>query len=233
MLSNDEIIAAARSRNFDPLAALAVSIQESGAGRNEYGDPTSDPNAGIVGPDGRRYCSLGPFQDNLCAGRGLSRIYRGESVSDLFDDTKSTLAFIDEYERTRWAGGSVGEIAAATQRPADAVGYARSVDALYAQLQASSGAPAAAPTEPSCPFGYHWDAASQSCKSWVPGDIVPAKPPGPMFPAGPSLGIPNPLDGVAGAIESARAGASQLAVAAAVIGIAFVLFYSGTRKVVG
>jgi murein DD-endopeptidase MepM/ murein hydrolase activator NlpD len=106
--------------------------------------------------------------------------------------------------------------------------------------------------DPECPLGYSFDASTNSCKSWVPGGIVPNVPTGGSLPAwsptAPALKpvddairsvLPkNPLDAF-GALSASvdklggdlARGTKQLAVAAVVIGVVIVLGYAGTRQV--
>lgn len=92
--------------------------------------------------------------------------------------------------------------------------------------------------DPECPLGYSFDPATNSCKSWVPGGVVPNVPPGKNLPAwspsAPDIKLPNPLEGVAGAIgkfsEDVARGTKQLAIAGVIIGVVVVLGYAGARQ---
>lgn len=90
--------------------------------------------------------------------------------------------------------------------------------------------------EPQCPLGYTYDPATNSCRSWVPGGIVPNVPVGPNLPAWspPKVSLPNPLDPVGAAVgklgDDLARGTKQIAVAAVIVGVVVVLGFSGVRR---
>lgn len=217
---------------FDPFIPEAVSVVESGGGRNVYGD-LDDPRDGIdrrsiLGPDGRYYTSLGPFQERVVGGAGETHLRGGGSIADLFDPLTATDRFIDRYKRAAEVApidATPGQIAAAAQRPRDQEGYAAKVDRLIAQLRGSPAPPTIPVPDFPNPFDNlpNYGQPTPEVKD-VPMGAVPK--PG-------TAQIPNPLDGVAAAIESARKGAAQLAIAAGVVAIAGFLIFGGIRKTLG
>lgn len=227
---------------MDPDIVEAVSLQESGGGRNVYGDDPfaifgrDDPRA-VTGPDGRRACSLGPFQENVCGGAGETHLSRGGALADLFDPESATDRFVERY---RAAAGSAfdddtpGTIVARAQRPVDADargrgGYARSVDAIIASLRGrkSDIAPSSSTTNaPTSGF----EGGSAGGGGGGGGGGINKGDPG-------FLGIPGALadlgESVEKSVEGVREGATQFGVAVLVIGAAAWLGYIGLRKTIG
>jgi murein DD-endopeptidase MepM/ murein hydrolase activator NlpD len=101
----------AQAAGVDPQLALAVAFQESGFNNEAIGD---SGNSG------------GPFQENS-RGRGA-----GRPMAQRFDVRGSARRFIAELQTTarKFPGVDPGTLAARTQRPADAAGYARSINAM-------------------------------------------------------------------------------------------------------
>lgn len=229
---------------FDPVVADAVSLIESGGGRSLYGD-RDDPADGIdpravEGPDGGWFWSLGPFQENVAGGAGESHLRRGGKLADLFDPVSATDRFIDRYrwaEGTAFLGETPGQVAARAQRPADPDRYASRVDATIASLRNEPGEGGA------CPPGHYrnvFGVCVPGSGGFVPGAGSPGGDPRGDLPTRPGAGQPatpgpgfDPLGGVAAAIENARKGAAELAIAAGIIGVAGVLAWRGVRKVLG
>lgn len=106
------IIQSAKQTGADPLTMLATSIVESGL------------NPSAVGDNGT---SFGLFQHHIGGAGGRTR-----KSATRFHDPKTSVS-----ERARaFRGGKGGRFAASIQRPADAAGYARKVDATIRQLRA-------------------------------------------------------------------------------------------------
>jgi hypothetical protein len=132
--------------------------------------------------------------------------------------------------RISGGGASWGQwVAASTPR------YEASLQKYLAMVEGQPGGFVGVPSTrpPQCGPMSIWDAALGRCRpvnAYDPGQLL--GPGGPVAGAvgGALSGITDP---VARVIEGAREGATQFAIAAAVIGIAFVLFYSGARKVLG
>ena len=110
----------------DPEPLLATVHQESGF----------DPQA--IGDSGN---SRGIFQENV-RGRGANL-----APEQSFDPYASTERAIREFQRFDRPGQTRGQWAAAAQRPADAAGYARNIDAWLGSSQTGRvpAAPTAAP----------------------------------------------------------------------------------------
>lgn len=104
----------AQESGIDHRLALAVAQIESGFNPNAVGD-TDTP-----------YSSHGVFQERLRVGRG------GFTTPDP-DPARQTQRFAEDVKRLLASGfqGTPGQLAAAAQRPFDAAGYARKVDAAY------------------------------------------------------------------------------------------------------
>lgn len=108
------ISSAAQRAGIDPRLALAVGIVESNL------------NPAAVGDNGE---SHGVFQERLVYGRG------GFTTPDP-DPARQTERFAADVRRLLASGfrGSVGDLAAAVQRPYDPADYARKVNAAYQSL---------------------------------------------------------------------------------------------------
>lgn len=231
------IVDTATARGGDPKLALATADVESGF------DVTA------VGDRGSPYPSYGPFQERVRIGRG------GLEQPDP-DPARQTSRFFDDVFAFFGAGGrgTPGQIAAAVQRPADPVGYARKVDERYGTEGIGFGGTPAptAPSEP-CPPGYYRNAAGQ-CLSAAASIIISKRPtPGALPDDTPGASIqrpgasltgvttPEPFDpfglgGVGGALDRLRTdlakGTKELIVVGAVIGAAALLTWGGVKKVV-
>jgi cell wall-associated NlpC family hydrolase len=128
--------------NFsDPDLLVATGRQETGL------------NPLAVGDSGHSY---GVFQEND-RGRGA-----GIPVENRQDVTAATIRAIQEFNAIRQRNPNVdrGTWAALAQRPADAAGYARSVNALLGSSPGAAPAPSAAPAAPSGPAW--WSALTQT-----------------------------------------------------------------------
>lgn len=109
----------ARRQGVDPVAAVAMMLVESGG------------NAGAVGDGGT---SFGLFQ--LHEGGMLTA--SGLTPEQAFDPRMNAEVSLRSYahERAKGPNRSAGEIAAASQRPADPTGYAQRVDAAMNRARA-------------------------------------------------------------------------------------------------
>ena len=119
--ANARVVAGvAREHGVDPVVAVAMMLVESGG------------NAGAVGDGGT---SFGLFQ--LHEGGMLTAA--GLDPQQAFDARTNATVALRSY-RHEWSKGherrSPGEIAAASQRPADPIGYAAKVDAAMARARA-------------------------------------------------------------------------------------------------
>jgi hypothetical protein len=112
----------ARQHGVDPVAAVAMMLVESGG------------NAGSVGDHGT---SFGLFQ--LHEGGMLTAA--GLTPQQAMDPRTNATVSINSlaHERAKGPNRTAGEIAAASQRPADPVGYARKVDAAMDRARALLG----------------------------------------------------------------------------------------------
>ncbi|HET9560321.1 MAG TPA: transglycosylase SLT domain-containing protein, partial [Actinomycetota bacterium] len=101
----------AEAAGVDPQLALAVAWQESGFNNEAIGD---QGNSG------------GPFQEHS-GGRGA-----GRPMQQRFDVRGSAQRFIAELKATmrKHPGVNPGRLAALTQRPYDAAGYERNINAM-------------------------------------------------------------------------------------------------------
>lgn len=166
-----------------------------------------NPNA--IGDQGH---SIGLFQENdQGAGAGMT-------VEQREDVAGSVSRFLDRVRQVLASGftGSPGQIAAAAQRPADPYGYARAVDYLYGQYEHQT---------------YIGGGASPvTMDQGRPGSGGAAIP-----GSGPTLTAAGrgPLD-VGGAIsdigDRIAAGAKQIVIAGAILGVVAMLGFSGVRK---
>jgi hypothetical protein len=249
---------------FDPDIADAVSLQESGGGRNVYGDIDElpyDPRS-IEGPGGKRYASLGPFQENVVGGAGETYLRKGGALADLFDPISATERFVERFRREAsltFPGETPGQIAARAQRPADPRGYANSIDAIIGDLrsqkqrQADAAAPSLTTSEDWEPAGWQCaliattgnaDPAVLSAITGIPRErlqdaaykcaagVGKAKIPGEEQVA--ALGaIAGSIGAAAEGIDELRKGSAQALVAAGVLGAAALLVWSGLRKTLG
>lgn len=102
----------ARKTGADPYTLLATAMVESGLNPNAVGDGGS---------------SYGLFQMHVGGAGGSSH----DSARRYLDPSVAV-----ENRARAFRGGSGGAFAASVQRPADAAGYARKVDAVIAQLKA-------------------------------------------------------------------------------------------------
>lgn len=111
----DDIVNVAKQKGVDPYLAIATAIQESGLNPQAVGDQGT---------------SFGLFQ--LHEGGELGAL----SPTQAFDPTTNASVALGVFANTA-AGNpnlSPGDIAADSQRPADAAGYARSVNGIYNAL---------------------------------------------------------------------------------------------------
>lgn len=110
------IVAVAKHYGIDPYLALAAAKQESGWRYNAVGDNGS---------------SFGIYQ--LHRGGELGSL----SPTQAFDPHTNAMVALKRFAEVKKAhpNWSPGQIAAAAQRPANQAAYARSVDAIYAQLK--------------------------------------------------------------------------------------------------
>jgi hypothetical protein len=123
--TNARVVAqVAREQGVDPVVAVAMMLVESGG------------NAAAVGDGGT---SFGLFQ--LHEGGMLTAA--GLSPAQAYDARTNATVALKSYAH-EWSKGharrSPGEIAAASQRPADPVGYAAKVDAAMARARSLLGA---------------------------------------------------------------------------------------------
>lgn len=217
---------------IDPNVAAAVAVEESGAGSNRYGDPTSDA-LGVTGPGGALFASIGDFQTEVIHGAGRTYldarvaqgVSRDQALTELLDPTLQTDLFAKRYAdaaATARPGATPGEIAALAQRPKDPTTYAHSVDALVSQL---GGDPPKSP-----PYNNPFDPFSGSKPPANPFDPFsnPKAPPGNTVTPGRGL-----FADIADAITNFQHGAAQALVAIAVLGAAALLAYGGIRKTLG
>lgn len=112
-----QILAQARRTGADPYTMLATAVVESGL------------NPQAVGDNGTSY--------------GLYQMHVGGAGGRSHDEARRYLnpsASIENRARA-FRGGAGGEWAASVQRPADAAGYARKVNAVIAQLRKGGGLP--------------------------------------------------------------------------------------------
>lgn len=218
----------------DPALVLATAKIESGF------------NPSAVGDNG---CSYGVFQENICGGAGT-----GKPIAQLQDVPSSIARYIDRVRRVVAAGfsGSPGEIAAAAQRPADPVGYARKVDALYPAFATPTGG-VGGRTPPSTgggtariiPGSSGGSSATVSGPAPSPDPATGSCPPGwtqrSIFgfsycvPFDEGKGPVGPIDTAVSstipeAIGKLQQGAITLVSGVAVIGVIAVLGYAGVKR---
>ena len=131
----------ARWLGFPPDVAAAVATLESGGRPDALGDATDDPRGDIDPVTGKRWASLGAFQENVAGGAGETFLRRGGTIAGLFDPVTATDRFVDRYRGqadVAFLGETPGQIAARAQRPANPTAYAAAVDSLIARMD---GAP--------------------------------------------------------------------------------------------
>jgi hypothetical protein len=230
-----------------------VSRLESGGGDSLYGDPVDDdPLQRYIEVDGVRYTSLGPFQERIAGGAGETHVRKGGALADLFNPVSATERFFDRFKRAAEIAplnATPGEIAAEAQKPFDKTGYASKVDALLASLRSSATPRDAHNTgtvpvtgRGNCPPGHYWSILEARC---VPegyqydprgpiakGDMSPVPDVGKAV-ENVTKGVTAASASVTEAIDRARSGAAELAVAVGVIAVAGILIYSGIRKTLG
>jgi hypothetical protein len=114
------VLKVAKQKGVDPVLALAAAMQESGLNPNAKGDYNKKGRA----------TSFGIYQ--LHEGGELGNM----TAKQAFDATTNAKFALAEFAKVAKAhpGWSPGEIAAAAQRPADRVGYARDVNAYYTAI---------------------------------------------------------------------------------------------------
>jgi len=104
------------------------------------------------------------------------------------------------------------------------------------------GGASSSSSTPTCPMGYTYDPATRSCKSWVPGGIVPNVPVGGRIPESGDEAVKKAVDpviggAVQGAVDAAL-GPIGGAISGAVTTIAFLavvggLVFIGGRRLLG
>ena len=165
----------ATERGFsDPDLLVATAWQES----------RFDPQA--VGDSGN---SRGVFQENV-RGRGA-----GLRPEQSFDVEASTARAIDEFTaiRQRFPDADPGTWAARAQRPADPVGYARSVNA-YLGRRGAATTPAPGGSAGTAPSGEDWWGAFTR-KGWTPATATTARASAPPHAASPAPAAATPGEG--------------------------------------
>jgi len=166
------IAARAAADGLDPIVAKAVAIQESGGNPQALGDLTADPRGYVDPATGKRWASLGAFQENIAGGAGQTFLDAGGSIAGLFDPIGATDRFVSRYQSAAavaFVGQTPGEIAAAAQRPANPTAFAASVDALIASLGGSTASPVPATSSTPKPTPIAGIVG-------VPGNTGPASP---------------------------------------------------------
>lgn len=111
--SNAAVVAdVAREQGVDPVAAVAMMLVESGG------------NAGAVGDGGTSFGLFQLHEGGMLTAAGLTSQQAFDPRTNAAVSLKSLA-----HERRKGPNRTPGEIAAASQRPADPAGYARKVDA--------------------------------------------------------------------------------------------------------
>jgi hypothetical protein len=119
--ANAKVVAqVARERGVDPVAAVAMMLVESGG------------RATAVGDDGT---SFGLFQLHEGGMLTAARLTKEQAFDPRTNATVALSSLRHEWEKGH-ATRTPGEIAAASQRPADPVGYAAKVDAAMGRARA-------------------------------------------------------------------------------------------------
>ena len=109
----------AREQGVDPVAAVAMMLVESGG------------NAHAVGDGGTSFGLFQLHEGGMLTAAGIS----SQQAFDPRTNARVSLASL-AHEQAKGANRTPGEIAAASQRPADPAGYARRVDAMLDRARA-------------------------------------------------------------------------------------------------